>query len=80
MHFQNTGGQDDFQTDQTAKARPGPPCAVTPETDMAASASQGSVENVVLCPTNLHPAFAANATGLGLIRCRNFSPESQPIT
>jgi hypothetical protein len=48
--------KDDFQASQTAKARPGSSCAVTPEPrDKTASVSQGSIGTLLGLATKFHP-------------------------
>ncbi len=62
----NTGGQDDFQIGQTAKARSGSPCAVTPQSDMTASASQGSLRRVFRVNKKFHRLIAAKTQKIAI--------------
>lgn len=83
----NTGGQDDFQIGQTAKARSGSPCAVTPQSDMTASASQGSVRRVFRVSKKFHPLIAAKThiiaislRGIYFKRVRRICLQNRSIT
>ena len=52
---EKASGQGNFQAGQTAKARPGLPCAVTPKRDMAAAGLANQETIVVVCIWLFHP-------------------------